>query len=103
MAALPGNYLEISKAGNYLESSKESIKTGDVRYIDHIDQKARQLLAQGEFLTLQDLAVDGQDMLDAGYKGRTIGKKLEQALFCVMLEGVPNTREAILHELKKDE
>ncbi len=103
MAALPGNYLESSKAGNYLESSKESIKTGDVSYIDHIDQKARQLLAQGEFLTLQDLAVDGQDMLDAGYKGRTIGKKLEQALFCVMLEGVPNTREAILHELKKDE
>lgn len=83
--------------------SKEQIANDDVDNIDLIEQKARKLLASGEYLTLRDLAVNGQDMLDAGYEGKTVGRKLEKALFAVMLEGVPNTKDAILRSLQKED
>lgn len=83
--------------------SSGQITTDDIDEIDHIEQIARRLLSSGEYLTLRDLAVNGQDMQDAGYEGKKIGQKLEQALFSVMLEGVPNTKDAILRVLRKGE
>ena len=83
--------------------SKEQKSNDEANNIDLIEQKARQILSSGDYLTLRDLAINGQDMLDAGYEGKTIGQKLEEALFSVMLEGVPNTKDAILRSLQKED
>ncbi len=57
---------------------------------------ACELIQTGKVLELKDLAIDGHDLLERGYKGKAIGDMLERLLENVCVDGVPNTRESLL-------
>ena len=58
---------------------------------------ANELIRSGQILELKDLVIDGHDLLECGYEGKEIGQMLELILEKVCVEGMPNTRESLLH------
>ena len=66
--------------------------------LDEIGAKAEQILAEGQCLTLKDLAVDGRDVIAAGVEpGPEVGRILDGALGQVLNGEAPNERSALLH------
>ncbi len=61
-----------------------------------IVQIADDLIRRGRMLTLKDLAVNGHDLLERGYKGKEIGQILENLLEKVCVDDFPNERESLL-------
>ncbi len=58
---------------------------------------AKEILAQGQCLTLRDLKIDGNDLLGLGYeKGPSLGKALKQLLDEVLEGSLANERAALL-------
>ena len=55
-----------------------------------------ELLAENACLSLQQLAVDGRDLMAIGLRGRQIGAALDAALQAVIDGELPNEREALL-------
>lgn len=65
--------------------------------LDEIRTKAEQILAEGQCLTLKDLAVDGRDVIAAGVKpGPEVGQVLEGLLERVLDSKAPNRRDVLL-------
>ncbi len=61
---------------------------------------AGEIVRDSECLSLKDLAVNGDDMISLGYRGRDIGKVLDELLNLVIDEKLPNDREEIFKYLK---
>ena len=57
-------------------------------------------LQNSDCVSLTSLAINGQDLARLGFTGPNVGAALKKALFAVMEETVPNTREALLAYLK---
>ncbi|MCR4901176.1 MAG: HD domain-containing protein [Treponema sp.] len=65
---------------------------------DRIDRE----LEKKNALSLKDLAINGNDLMDAGFeKGRQLGLILNQLLDCVIEDPQMNTREKLLEVAKK--
>ncbi len=60
------------------------------------------LLAEQPCFTLKDLAVNGNDLVAAGLKGKEVGETLQRLLEEVMDGRTENTREALLASLASD-
>ena len=58
------------------------------------------LLAEHPCFTLKDLAVNGNDLREAGLKGKAIGETLESLLEAVMDGKVENTKPALMSHLQ---
>ena len=73
--------------------------TGEEQDFDQF-RRIRALLeeirAENACLRLQDLAVNGNDLMALGLRGVEIGKTLNALLDAVLDERVPNHREALL-------
>ena len=86
------------------EADMGSKGTGEAQDFDQF-QRIRALLeeirAENACLRLQDLAVNGQDMLALGLTGPQIGKTLTALLDAVTEERAPNQREALLRCAKE--
>ena len=54
------------------------------------------ILREDACFSRKDLAVNGDDMLAAGFRGRDVGTALESCLKAVIEERVPNERQALL-------
>lgn len=63
---------------------------------------AEQLLEEGACLSVQQLAVSGQDMLSLGLQGPAVGKALKMLLEQVLAEKLPNEKGALLSYLQED-
>ena len=78
--------------------------TGEKQDFDQF-RRIRALLeeirAENACLRLQDLAVNGKDMMALGLKGPDIGKTLNALLDAVLEERVPNDREALLQQARE--
>ena len=62
----------------------------------------RQVLEEASCLTVKDLAISGNDLLDAGFQpGPELGKCLMRLLRQVQDEELPNNKEALLAAAKK--
>ncbi len=61
----------------------------------------RELALADECLRVTDLAINGDDLIAMGLKGRRIGQCLESLLLRVQEETLPNTREALLEQARK--
>ena len=57
-------------------------------------------LQNSDCVSLTSLAINGQDLARLGFTGPNVGAALNKALFAVMEETVPNTREALLAYLQ---
>lgn len=55
-----------------------------------------ELLREETCFSLKDLAVDGNDMIGIGLKGREVGRMLQKCLDAVLDERLPNQRSALL-------
>lgn len=69
-------------------------------FLDEIRLEARDIIAKGECFTLCDLAVNGNDLANAGIPpGKTMGDTLEKLLDAVMREPSINKKEILLCRL----
>ena len=64
--------------------------------LDEVDAMLEELLREERCFSLKDLAVDGNDMMELGLKGRDIGRMLQECLNAVLDERIPNERDALL-------
>lgn len=64
---------------------------------DRAERAARRLLTQGACLSLKDLAVNGHDLMAAGFpKDATLGRALQSLFAAVLKHKVENQKEALL-------
>lgn len=62
-----------------------------------LEQSARDIVASGACLSLRDLAVNGNDLMQIGIpKGPEVGEALGHLMHQVVTNQLPNTREALL-------
>ena len=66
-----------------------------------VSQILDQLLQEDACLTVGDLAVNGHDLMELGYRGKAIGQCLSRLLDGVLDERFPNDREALLSEAQR--
>lgn len=64
--------------------------------VDTAQRQFEEILAQNQCFSLKQLAVDGNDILSLGAKGREVGNILNLLLDEVIEERLPNEREALL-------
>ncbi len=89
----------------FLVHRADRIATG-TRSPEHARERARELtealdalLAEKPCFTVKDLAVNGHDLMEQGYRGPNIGRALTGLLDAVMDGQTENTREALLARL----
>ena len=88
------DYLTVQRADNcakrvdYMEEQLERIEAVNLVYI--------RVLGHRDPLTLKELAIDGNDLLTAGFKGREIGTILEKSLLMVLDDPSLNDREYLM-------
>ena len=65
--------------------------------LEEMKSKAEEIIAQGQCVSLKDLAVNGRDVIAAGIApGPEVGRVLDRLLEQVLSGEVPNEREALL-------
>ena len=70
--------------------------------IEEWEEVYKEILADRQCIRLKDLAINGKDLLDMGYKpGPGIGKTLQSLLELVLDHPEYNTRERLEAEIKK--
>jgi tRNA nucleotidyltransferase (CCA-adding enzyme) len=72
-----------------------------LEYVDAYESIYREILAEGECLSIGDLKVDGRDLLAAGVpQGRQIGEGLKALLELVLEHPEYNTRDYLLEQIQ---
>ena len=72
---------------------------GRTEELDAVEAMAREILAREDCFSLKSLAVNGDDLLALGYRGKEIGAALEALLDAVTENRAPNEKEALLRYL----
>ena len=68
-------------------------------YIEAYREIYQQILANGECVSLKQLAVNGHDLIAAGRKpGKELGELLERLLLLVLNDPKQNTKEILLQK-----
>lgn len=91
--------LEVRKAD--ILGQKPNFEQSRIDKVNNIEQILEEVLQEDVCFSLKDLAVNGKDLMDIGYKsGRQLGAALQGLLDCVIEEEVNNNKEELL-ELAK--
>ncbi|MGM9550544.1 MAG: CCA tRNA nucleotidyltransferase [Faecousia sp.] len=77
-------------------SSKGTGKPEDMAQFGQLRAILEDIRAEAACLTVKDLAVNGNDLLAVGYRGKAVGEALKALLEQVLDEALPNEREALL-------
>ena len=75
---------------------QSAICAGRVETYRQAERVLDELLAADACFSLKDLAVNGDDLLTLGLRGRAVGAALQACLDAVMDETLPNDRAALL-------
>ena len=67
--------------------------------LNEMEKSASEIISRGDCLSIKDLAVKGNDLIELGYNGEKIGKDLKALLEKVIDGKVANERDALLKEL----
>lgn len=90
--------IEIKRCDNMAQNPEcfrgEDFYKAAYRLIDEI-------ISDGECFSIKQLAVDGNDMINLGFKGRDIGAQLNRVLRAVMDGKIENNREEIIKYIGK--
>ncbi len=65
-------------------------------HFDRLEETAREILEKEECFSLKSLEVNGNDMIELGFKGREIGERLNFLLEAVIEGKVKNERDELL-------
>jgi tRNA nucleotidyltransferase (CCA-adding enzyme) len=85
--------MEVKRADNLAQHPDFRAVQGEIRRAEEILSR---LLAQQTCVTLQQLAVNGRDMMELGLSGREVGTMLHALLQQVVDEALPNEHAALL-------
>ena len=69
---------------------------------DNYINELKKLEEKNVCLSISDLAVDGNDLISLGYKGKEIGEKLEKLLDKVLKNEIRNSKKDLLDFLIKE-
>lgn len=89
----------MKKADN--RAKREFVLTEN-KTLESYEEKARRFIAQNSCMKLSQLAVNGNDMIDVGLKGKDIGKALDRLLTLVIDDSLPNERETLLEYAREN-
>ncbi len=87
--------LQLQMADFGSKGSREPHKFDEIRAL------LEEILAENACLKIQDLALDGRDLIALGLEGPAIGKALQALLEEVLEERLPNEKEALLRAVKE--
>lgn len=77
------------------EFCRERLKKSDWQ-----EKTAKEIIQNNECFTLKDLAVNGNDLIKMGFKGKENGQMLEHLLEEVIFENLQNDKKAIMNYIK---
>lgn len=86
--------IAVKRADNMAQSEEFRSRQKE---IDRQEQLLEEILHDRPCFTLQQLAVDGRDMMTLGLQGKAIGEMLHALLQRVLDGTLPNEREVLLH------
>lgn len=92
------NLLSLQKADFCSKGADTREGLAEFRRIEALLEQIRQ---EDSCLKLRDLNIDGNDLMALGYEGRAIGDCLNRLFDLVLDEKLPNDRETLLEEAKK--
>ena len=88
-------YLKVKRAD--ISGQNPEVQGRKFRYMDEVEQIYRSILQRGDCLSLRQLAVSGDDLIEAGIpKGRQIGQILNTLLDEVLSDPGKNEKGALL-------
>lgn len=90
--------MEVQKADS---RAKQPFCMERVPLIDKINFKAYEIEKRGDCISLKDLAVNGNDIMELGYSGKAVGAILDELLQAVISEEISNEKEVLLSQAKK--
>ncbi len=91
--------MQLKRADNLAQSPEFRNRQQE---IDALEQLAAKILAEAQCFRLQDLAINGHDLLALGYApGPALGAMLQTLLDSVLSDCLPNHREALLAAAEK--
>lgn len=89
--------LEVKRADMLAQSEYQ--RTEKLECLDRWSRLYEEITAEGQCLSLKDLAVTGRDLMEAGWKpGKELGQTLQRLLELVLEEPERNVREELLKE-----
>ncbi len=88
--------LDLQRADNASQKLDSSLRAD---HNDTLRSIANRILSKDHCLSLSDLAVDGNDIIELGYKGKEIGKALSCLLNAVLNGETKNTKEHLFRYL----
>ena len=89
-ALLKVKYADVAAQSDYKRQEKFTT-------LQHLDAIYREVLAEGQCMTLKDLAVTGKDLIEGGMQpGRELGETLSRLLELVLDHPEYNTKEQLL-------
>ncbi len=90
--------MKIKRADN----SSQSPEFDRRAFYDKIEASLKEIFEDDECFSLKQLAVNGHDMMELGFKENKIGRALEKLLSLVVDGKLQNDRDILLEEAKKD-
>lgn len=92
-------YMEVRRADVLAQSMYQ--RDEKIKNLDDIEELYRQIVKDGDCVSLKTLAVTGRDLIASGIKpGKEIGEKLDELLKLVIEDPELNTKEELLRRLK---
>lgn len=89
--------LQVKKADNKAQNLK--LSSHRIKELSEIEALIDEVLQEDECFSLKDLAVNGKDLIGAGYKsGKELGNTLNKLLQLVIDGDCPNEKEKLLQE-----
>lgn len=92
-------YLLAVKRADILAQAPE-FRAGRLCELDKVVRILNELIKSNSCFGVKQLAIDGHDCIDLGYRGKEIGVVLNKALYAVMDEKVKNEKEDLLNYIK---
>lgn len=89
--------LEIKKADTLAQSKDLAYR---LNIVDEISATANRVLEEAQCFSLKDLAVNGNDIMALGYKGKRVGEILNLLLENVIANNLPNSKEKLIEYVK---
>ncbi|SDA09672.1 tRNA nucleotidyltransferase (CCA-adding enzyme) [Ruminococcus sp. YE71] len=94
-----GEYLKVRRADTLAQSMY--LREEKLAELDRLGEIAAQLREEDSCLKVNQLAVNGKDLMALGFKGKAVGEELKRLLAAVIEEELPNEHDALLASSKE--
>lgn len=93
------NLMKVKNADNKAQATEIALEEN--LKVRQVEQLAKEIVENGECYKLEDLKVDGKDVIKFGFSGKKVGEILQSILFDVINGNLKNDREVLLKSLER--